>query len=242
MEEKILIQSEKINLKKTFNICWSALAVILIAILIFSVTQYIHYKRGQNLAVTITSAADVVSGINEFDEHKNNRKELIRAMYDYYTEYYVPTNIKNSKVIKLRQQEIELRQQANNILGSKLEDEGYTGHDGSYWLKYTNFISYTIANWSVCYIISLCLVILMLIINYIYIRLEKTMITIKEKSVVYNQTNKKGKEFLIKDIKSIESTWLHGLKIKGDSINLKTYLIKNSDEIKTILMDMLKSF
>lgn len=45
MEEKILIQSEKIKLKKVFIICWSMLAVILIAILIFSATQYIYYKK-----------------------------------------------------------------------------------------------------------------------------------------------------------------------------------------------------
>lgn len=240
MEEKILIQSEKIKLKKVFNICWGALAVILITILILSVTQYIHYKKGQNLAVTLTLAADIESGVNNFDKYKNNRKELIKEMYDYYTERPVSINTKYGKYDN--REEIELRREMDDRLGDMLEEEGYTGHIGSYWLKYIGFISYNITNCYMRYIIFLSLFILMLIVNYIYIRLEKVMITIKEKSVIYNKTNKKSKEFLIKDIKSIESMWLHGLKIKGDSINLKIYLVKNADEIKMLLMDMLKSF
>ena len=144
MEEKILIQSEKIKLKKVFNICWGALAVILIAIIIFSVTQYIHYKKGQNLAATLTLAADVESGVNEFDEYKNNRKELIKSMYDYYTESAVSINTKYGKYDNSKA--IELRREMDDKLGDMLAEEGYTGYYGSYWLKYTNFIAYNIAN------------------------------------------------------------------------------------------------
>lgn len=181
----------------------------------------------------------------KYDAYKNNRTELIKEMYDDYTQRYsysTTEEVYGKEIAESGSRINELRAEMDRNLGRILSAEGFETYYGSYYLKYTNFISYIIVHSLELYIIFICLTTLILFFNCIYLRLKKVMLIIKEKSVICNMNDKKSKEFLIKDIKSIESTWLHGLKIKGNSINLKIYLVKNSDEIKIILMDKLKSF
>ena len=73
MEEKILIKSEKVNLKKLFIIVYSILLIAILGNLILNTIQYIKYKEGQDVAIEMIDKSG-------FDEIQNTRKKTITSM------------------------------------------------------------------------------------------------------------------------------------------------------------------
>ena len=77
------MKSKKKVLKKKFIIIWIILIIIFAISVLISSIQYSKYKKGQDLAI-----ASMLIATDEFDEYKENKKELSKKMYDYFNRDY----------------------------------------------------------------------------------------------------------------------------------------------------------
>ena len=229
------MKSKKKVLKKKFIIIWIILIIIFAISVLISSIQYSKYKKGQDLAI-----ASMLTATDEFDEYKDNKKELSKKMYDYFNRdyyyyyYYARENRElTDKLIKsIRDSEYELEK--------ILEKSGYTeGYHASYYFEHTNLISYYLDNYISFIIIYGIICVAVLLINIFYALSRKVKIIVSDDSVVYEKFTGKSKQFMIKDITSVETTGLSGLKILGNNIKVKTLLLKNNGELKNYIVDLI---
>ncbi len=235
MEEKI-IKSVKINYKKTFKILWIAMAIILVAVSIFSCIDYSNYKKGQETAVDLLVAAGNFD-FDEDDDYETKARYLYNRLTDDY-EY-------ESKYWGLDYSDaINSARKADIALGELLTGMGYSTWLGSYYLEHTDFLSYTF-DYSLILTfssIALGLVLLLLIIYIIYLADQKNSLEVDEYNIICKKGSKTKKQFMVRDVKSVEFSGIKGLKIIGSGIKYKINLIKNREEIKnTIISKMADS-
>ena len=98
--DETIVCSKKINLFKKIKIAWLVIAVILIAVSVFSVIKYSGYKKAQETAVEFTLAVT-----SKYDKYKNDYNTLVKEMYDdFNVKYYSYTiggyNVNNSDVLR----------------------------------------------------------------------------------------------------------------------------------------------
>ena len=230
-----MIKSVKINLKKRFLFWWLIVIVMLIASLIYSYIEYSAYEEGQKQAVEFMKAANVVAGLDTYEEYSENEyEEMVFRMYldcNPYPWRYVAedgTVIDNSKVI-------ENARDMDRMLGEIMSDCGYDCYYGSKYFEYVGFIEYTVNEVYVLYILWLCIVLALLIMNVWYKVDSKKIMEIEDGVVTCKNQNKIVKKFLVKDIKCIENTGIKGIKVLGDGIVYKINLVQNKDEIRNIV-------
>ena len=225
------MKSERINLNKIFKLVWIVLLAVLIISILITIKPYKNYKKGQDLAM-----ASFLLATDEFDDYKDNRKELLEHMYNYFngTSYF--------------NQFSDVRKAKNKVessLKSILEKEGYDEfYSASNYFKYTNFFGYYkykiyyTSSFLIFYVITCGVV---LIINGLYALNRKKEIKVNDNMIEFKKFPKKTKHFMVKDITSAETTFLKGLKIKGNSIKESALLLKNNEKLKNHIMSLISN-
>lgn len=231
MNENV-VSSKKINLSKKIKIAWIIIAAILIAVSVFSVIKYSKYKKGQEMAVAFTLATT-----SHFDKYKDNYEKMVEEMYEEFnptpfsTKVYGKT-IDNSNVVKAARS-------ADQTLGTLLSNEGYDCYYGSTYLKYVGFVDYTVNNNVIPFIVWGALAILFGAAHLWYFFDKRKEMIIDADRIICKKGKKTAKEFLVKDVKSIELASLKGLKFSGNAFKYRINLLANAEELKTTIMDSL---
>lgn len=209
--------SQKIKLSIIIVITWVVIAVAFIALFYNSFSKYSRYNEAQEKAVALT----LLIAEDEFTSSKDDYKTLVKDMWRFY-------NQKGAFDMDV-------------ALGKFLRDEGYRCSYGSDYFKYIGFIDYTKHTASKLWIALGAIVCVVLTINLWCILDSKKSIVISNDRVLCCNGKKTVKEFFIKDIKSVELAFLKGLVIKGNSIKYRINLLKNAEDLKSTIMEMLSS-
>ena len=231
--EKI-INSVKIKFNKLIGIVWGVIAVTLIALIVITVADFSKYKEIQEFAVNSTLAVT-----DEFNNIQGDYDNLVEKMYDYYnlskiSGSYGGYYYDNSEVV-------EAREDADWALGNLIENTfNIDCFKGSYYFADTNYIEYTARCYYIEFGIWVIPFALWLIVSMLYFIDKKHSLTVTDEKIICKNCKKVVKEFFVKDIKIVQSTKLHGLKIKGNGIKYNINLLKNADEIRMYLMDCME--
>lgn len=230
--EDLLIKSRKLNLKKFFVFLWAILGSIFLVILIIKGIVYHEYKSGQNFAID-----SIMKVTDQFDDYKYNRKELVQEIYDFLNPYYINTNTSYGRYNN--SDLVSSATDADRALGNLLSENGYDCYYGSEYLRYTSFLSYTFAHVNNLMIIYGFMVILAVFISVIYILNKKTSITVNGNMIICKKISGKSVQFMLNDVKSVETTFLKGLKITGNGIKYRIILVNNNEILKSEIMKLL---
>ena len=177
------MKSKKKVLKKKFIIIWIVLIIIFAISVLISSIQYSKYKKGQDLAI-----ASMLTATDEFDEYKDNKKELSKKMYDYFNRdyyyYYYYARENRELADKLKKSVRDAEYELEKIL----EKSGYTeGYHASYYFEHTNLIGYYLDNCISFLIIYGIICVVVLLINIFYALSRKVKIIVSDDSVVYEK-------------------------------------------------------
>lgn len=243
-EDVGIMRSKKLGIKKILMIVWLIVALAVVVLMMKPTIDYIKYYGAQCQAV------EIVLGIHEgldddrFDEYKNDSTQLVKAMYKYYNPHYGSYYWSLGIYDEYYDEHDSLLAVSDTTLGSMLEELGYerplAGY-GSYYLKYTNMFEF-IFSWESCtilFVISLSIVVLAVIATTFCMINKRSELTIDGNTITGRKVSGKILQFFAKDIKSVETTGLKGLKIKGDGIKYKIILIENADELKARIMTLI---
>ena len=227
------MKSEKINLNKKIKLLWIVLLGVLLLSILITIIPYSKYKKGQDLAVASTLIAT-----DEFDEYKDNKKELVKKIYDYFDVQYFSFNTKYGNINNSAA--IESMNKAEESLREILRNEGYTeGYSATHYFKYTNYFSYYIYKDFIFLVLFAIVCGIYFLLNVFYFFSKKVEITINDNTINYKKFNGKEKQARIKDITNVETTNLKGIKITGNGIKYKTLLVKNNNELKDYIMKLI---
>ena len=83
------------------------------------------------------------------------------------------------------------------------------------------------------------MVILAVFISVIYILNKKTSITVNGNMIICKKISGKSVQFMLNDVKSVETTFLKGLKITGNGIKYRIILVNNNEILKSEIMKLL---
>ena len=230
--DETTVCSKKINLFKKIKIAWIVIAVILIAASVFSVIKYSGYKKAQEAAVEFTLAVT-----SQYDKYKDDYNTLVKEIYDdFNVQYYSYTicgyKVNNSDVV-------DSARKADKALGELMTNAGYDCYYGSKYLEHIGFVDYTANETLIPFIIWGALALLLGILNLCYYIDTKKEMIIDTDRIVCKKGKKTAKEFMIKDIKSVELASMKGLMIRGNGFKYKINLLSNAEELKTTIMDSL---
>ena len=218
------MKSIKKNLNKRFFILWAGVAVILAISLIVVGIKYSPIKKAQDFIIDTMQ-----NEYNMFDDN-DSRSYKLDYLFDYFLGGGSLTRTTRSNL--------------NDAFGEILEEMGYRPSDSfryddatGYLLEGT-FFEYFLGH----YVISIGNALLILAVGIMhlqYITEKKMELLVNDDSIVAKKKNGQNIEFLLKDIKSVETTKTSGLIITGTGIKYKINQITNGEEIKTTIMDML---
>lgn len=229
MNENV-ISSKKINLSKKIKLAWAIVAVVLVLVSVFSFIKYSGYKKAQEAAVSFT-----LISTSKFNSYKDDYNKMVEKMYDFYnpTRMNVTVNgikIDNSDVVSSARD-------ADEALGKLMKEAGYDCYYGSRYLEYIGFVDYTTNETLIPWIVWGFLAVVMLFVNLWCSADAKKQMIIDSDRIICKNGKKTTKEFLVKDVKSVEFASLKGLLVRGNGIKYKINLLANADEIKTTIMD-----
>lgn len=229
MNENV-ISSKKINLSKKIKLAWAIVAVVLVLVSVFSFIKYSGYKKAQEAAVSFT-----LISTSKFNSYKDDYNKMVEKMYDFYnpTRMNVTVNgikIDNSDVVSSARD-------ADKALGKLMKEAGYDCYYGSKYLEYIGFVDYTTNETLIPWIVWGFLAVVMLFVNLWCSADAKKQMIIDSDRIICKNGKKTTKEFLVKDVKSVEFASLKGLLVRGNGIKYKINLLANADEIKTTIMD-----
>lgn len=234
--EEIIMQSKKINKDKTMRKLWISLAILFIVWLLIMTVQYIPIKNAQDL---------IIDNLNWFNESEMSRGELLsRTLAKLNSGGDTLPSTRNDEWGLLANALIAKNNAERDVLIAKarlvLAMSGYE-YDMETYLMQGTFWQYLFNKKVefVLFIAILVLFIVLLIGSVLYIADKKTELTIHENAITGKKNNGKTVQFLLKDIKSVETTKTQGLKITGAGIRYDIHLIQNADEMKNVMMDML---
>lgn len=242
-KQETKITSIKLKRGKVFIVMWAVLATIFVAFIAVTLINYMDYRKAQDAAIEITLAACESIGDDKFEEYKDDRAELCKRMYDMYNPHYFAYKtdygtINNSGVI-------DSAEKLEESLSDLMSKMGYdTYRRASNYLKYTNFFDYAynklqIDTDNTGLPIYLIICFIALVITVIYLLDRKTKLTVQDDVVLLKKRTGKTVQFKIKDISSIESTAFKGLKLKGNAIKCKIILLKNAEEVRTKITQLI---
>lgn len=227
------MKSEKINKNKKMLILWISLVLILVVFLIIASVKYSPIKKAQNI---------IISGMLEitdyFDEDKNNRGKMIRQMENYFDVGYA-TDPNRGYDINLWNAVVDVRKAEEELMAELLSLYGYgSSNSVCSWLRYGGFGQYCVRYFMGPVVVISIMTVALFIASILYIKDKKTVLTLQDNSVIGKKSNGKTIQFFLKDIKSVETTKTHGLKITGTGINYVIHSISNNEEIKNAIMSM----
>lgn len=233
--EEIILQSKKINKDKTMRRLWISLAVLFIVWLIIMAVQYIPIKNAQDL---------IIDNLDWFKSEMSRGELLSRTLAKLNSgddTFHSTRNdewglLANALIAKNNAERNELIAKARLVLamsGYEYDMETYL-MQGTFWqYLFNKKVEF------VLFIAILVLFIVLLIGSVLYIADKKTELTIHENAITGKKINGKTVQFLLKDIKSVETTKTQGLKITGAGIRYDIHLLQNAEEMKNVIMDML---
>lgn len=213
------LHSKKMNLNKKLCIAWCCVAVILVVSLLIVGIKYSPIRKAQDMVIDLTSAS-----VDKFKNFDGNRAELMKKIYNYYQEYFLGLT----------------RHDADRALSEVLKGFGYDSHYyASEYLKEGTMIQYTLRKMPGLIALDVLAIMIVGIAHLLYLSDKKTELYIQNDVIVGKKSNGQTVQFMLKDIKSVESTKTHGLKIHGAGIKYEIHLIENGEELKSTIMGML---
>ncbi len=216
-----MITSEKIKNSKKIVLLWLIVIVAFVVTFVSTFSQYSKYKEAQDYAASI-----IVQTQDKF-RNKTIEPETVRAMYRHLQYWYQGIGYVYRDVDK--------------SIAKMLTEEGYDCYYASEYLKYTSYAEYTTANCIEGYIVSAALFCIVLLLSVLYISSGKKTMVIEEDHITAYKGKRPVKQFLIKDIMSIDNKSLKGLKIRGNGFTYKINHVKNREEICSVILVKLQS-
>ena len=148
----------------------------------------------------------------------------------------------------LQKQRAQLQREADEALGKLMTDLGYETYSGSWYLEYTEFFDYFFN----CYIdgvddikfafdISGIIFVVVLLLFLVFLSYRKEMV-VDDDVILCKRGKKTVKQFMLKDVKSVQNIFLKGIKVKGIGLRYGILLVKNRTEIKKIITDKMAEF
>lgn len=247
--EQNTLKSIKVKLGKKFIIAWILVGIMLIgsiaSSLIYVGVQFDNYTEIQDKIVELVLATS-----DEYDEYENDREKFCDRLYSDLNpgSYYSYFGVSSSTLNDVKQS----ARQLDNSICNALELFGYEVDNASFYLEYTDYSDYyfykifssfygihiwEIFKYLILFSFSLCII--LMIINIFYVLDRKTSLSVQDDLVIVKKRTGKTAQFKLKDISSIESTVFKGLKIKGNAIKSKVILLKNADELKTEITQLI---
>ena len=233
------LYSKKIKLSKVVIILWVIAIGLLILLTVLSASRFSKYKEGQKLAVNLT-----LETTDRFDEYKNDYKKMVAKMYDYYNPYYNPGLFKKGSLeSEIADKQRKTARAADEALGELLDKAGYPAYNGSYYLKYIDFIDYSIHGRYI-ELSAVCggFIILAILMSIFYTINKRHKMIVEADRIICKNGSKTVKEFFIKDIKAVESAAFKSLVIRGNGFKYSINLISNVDELKVAIMKLLENY
>lgn len=234
MEEKVV--SKKISLKKKFILLWIVAVAVLVLVFAMVRADFSAYMDGQDKAIAFTLATT-----KRFDSYKNDREKMVENMYDFFHPHYISFTYEGYKYDN--SDAIDAAHDAARALSDLMEKAGYSRYSGTYYLKYTNFGDYVVERSSsrAPFIACGIAMFLILVINICYAVDAKNVMIIDGDRIVCYKGEKTKKEFLVKDIKSVEVAFLKGLRIRGNGVKYKINLLANGEELRSTIMALVSA-
>lgn len=229
MNENV-ISSKKINLSKKIKLAWAIVAVVLVLVSVFSIIKYSGYKKAQEAAVSFT-----LISTSKFDSYKDDYKKMVEEMYDFYNPTRINITVSGIKIDN--SDVVSSAHKADQALGELMSEAGYDCYYGSDYLEYVGFVDYTKNETLIPWIVWGFLVLVMLVVNLWCSADAKKAMIIDGDRIICKKGKKTTKEFLVKDIKSVEFASRNGLLVRGNGIKYKINLLENAEEIKSTIMD-----
>ena len=229
MNENV-ISSKKINLSKKIKMAWAVVAVVLVLVSVFSFIKYSGYKKAQEAAVSFT-----LISTSKFNSYKDDYNKMVEKMYDFYNPTRINVTVSGIKVDN--SDVVSSARDADKALGKLMKEAGYDCYYGSEYLEYVGFVDYTKNETLIPWIVWGFLALVMLIVNFWCSADAKKAMIIDSDRIICKNGKKTAKEFLVKDIKSVEFASKNGLLVRGNGIKYKINLLENAEELKSTIMD-----
>lgn len=223
-----MIISEKMKLTKKMVVLWLLVMAVFAAVMASTGMKFGKYMEAQDYAVSI------IQETNSDFSYQTPGPELVEEMYNTYTRYYSYGGINVGYAYS----------DADKSIGDMLEEAGYPCYKASEYLKYTDYFEYTInenTGGVMGYAFAVMFFLAVLIYTIWYVKDSKKTMVVQDAYIIAKKGNTVVKQFQIKDIKSIEAAKRKGLKILGNGFKYKINLVKNRDEIRTVILEKLQS-
>lgn len=251
--ENYVLKSKKIKFDKFFKFTKIIVVLLIVATLAISIFQYTNYLQMQSRAVELMKATS-----DEYDNYSGSYSELVEEMYfdlnpsyrsggSVYIDGYGAIEYGDNSGV------VAAARDADLALGKALLGDDWFYDSGSKYLQFTGITGYfEFYFWQfgalddnglllISSIISFSLFIIYLILVLLYKMIVNKEIFITDDNVICKTKGKNKKQFMIKDITSVESIFLKGLKFTGNGINHSVLLVQNAEEIKTYVINKLSS-
>lgn len=138
---------------------------------------------------------------------------------------------------------------ADEALGDLMETLGYDCYGsvrGSVYFMCVGFFDF-VFNFNHLYLVQSCygiwsiIAVILLADTLWYVDETKKIVSVDVIRVTCRKGRKTKKEFLVKDIKSVESIAIKGLLLRGDNFKYRTRFLENRDELKAYIMELLSA-
>ena len=229
MNENV-ISSKKINLSKKIKLAWAIIAVILVLVFVFSFIKFSGYKKAQEAAVAFTMMYS-----DKFNKYKDDYNKLVEEMYDFFNP--TPMNVTVNGIKINNSDVVSSARDADKALGKLMKEAGYDCYYGSKYLEYVGFVDNTKNETLIPWIVWGFLALVMLVVNLWCSADAKKAMIIDGDRIICKNGKKTAKEFLVKDVKSVEFASKNGLLVRGNGIKYKINLLENAEELKSTIMD-----
>ena len=239
------VSSKKVKLGKVFIIVWIVMAITLGALSVVTYSKYSKYMDGQDAAIDTTLFMFKVGNTENYNEYSKYKEEedhdtLVEYMYDFYHPEFYPSIYNTEEARDAFSDMCQSREKIDETGAKLMNKAGYECDHLSYYLDYYNnlfdYASDTTFIYSL-YIAWIGVAVIALIITILYSARAKKSIVIEDGKIICKKGKNTKKEFFIKDVKSVDTTSLKGLKIVGNGIKYKMKLVSNVEEIRKTIMD-----
>lgn len=233
MEENIATSKKK-SLRKQLRILWCCVAAVVLVSFVFVAIKFNPIRKSQNYVIEKTELRT-----SRFENRKVFRGRLLKEIHDYYTRPKV--SLPNSPLVEeLMNIDLEEIRAWDRMMADELSKKGW-GHYGraSTCLSYGTMTHYCRKIYPVIFYGDMIIILLAGIAHLLYLLDKKAELYIRHDVVVGKKSSGQTIQFLLKDIKSVESTKTHGLKISGAGIKYKIHLIENGEQMKSTILEML---
>lgn len=234
--DNVIIKSQKIKLGKLFIFLSCILLVVLAVLIAVGFSKFQTYKEYQEVAVSAT-----LGTTDQFDKYENNYNQMVKAMYDFYNPTYHSYTFNGKRYTN--EEVMDTARDADEALGKLMTSLGYSCFSGSRYLKYTEFTEYFFNDWTdgvdtvrIPFEICGAILIVVLLLYLAYVTYRKELV-IECDAILCKKGKKTVKQFMIRDVKSVQNKALNGIKIYGNGFKYGMILVKNRDEIQKTVMD-----